>query len=173
MGSIGTVEREENKDLAELLQSGFRYALSLTHDESRAQDLLQDAWVAILASGGPRSKGYLYASIRSRFIDRYRRERLMLIESLDTAQDGSPGQGVAAPGPDEAILADLYSLERALGLLRAEEREALFLTAAEGYSAREIAELTGRPRGTVLSLIHRARQKLLQALDTFKMDVQP
>ncbi|MBI2566581.1 MAG: RNA polymerase sigma factor [Candidatus Schekmanbacteria bacterium] len=151
---------DSDQDMAELLQRGFRYALSLTHDESRAEDLLQDAWVAVLAAGGTSSKGYLYAGIRSRFIDRYRRERLVVIESLDA----EVGAALQARAPDEAILADVASLERALGSLRAEEREALYLSAAEGYSAGEIAALTGRPRGTVLSLIHRGRQKLLRLL---------
>ena len=51
-----------------------------------------------------------------------------------------------------------------LAKLRDIEREALFLHIVEGYSANEIATLTGRPRGTVLSLIHRSRKKLA-ALD--------
>ena len=55
---------------------------------------------------------------------------------------------------DEAIL------EEALGSLRPPEREALYLATVEDYTAQEIADLTGRPRGTVLSMIHRARKKL-------------
>lgn len=57
------------------------------------------------------------------------------------------------PSPDP-------ELERALDQLRATEREILFLSVLEEYSAREIAELTGRPRGTILSIIHRAKKKL-------------
>ena len=56
-------------------------------------------------------------------------------------------------------------LEGALTRLRAPEREALFLNVVEGYTAREIAALTNQPRGTVLSLIHRAKQQLRQALE--------
>ena len=47
------------------------------------------------------------------------------------------------------------TLEQLLAKLRDIEREALFLHVVEGYSAVEIAALTGRPRGSVLSLIHR------------------
>jgi len=36
----------------------------------------------------------------------------------------------------------------------------LFLSVIEGYTAEEIAALTDSTRGTVLSLIHRSRQKL-------------
>jgi len=44
--------------------------------------------------------------------------------------------------------------------LRETEREVLFLSVVEGYTADEIAKLTGSTRGTVLSLIHRSRLKL-------------
>lgn len=40
----------------------------------------------------------------------------------------------------------------------------LFLTAVEGYTTAEIAQLTGRPRGTILSALHRAKKKLRQLL---------
>jgi RNA polymerase sigma-70 factor (ECF subfamily) len=56
------------------------------------------------------------------------------------------------------------SLDRALGSLRTEERETLFLAVVEGYTAEEIAELTARPRGTILSLLYRTKAKLRNLL---------
>ncbi|MHC4958183.1 MAG: RNA polymerase sigma factor [Planctomycetota bacterium] len=143
-------------ELEALLQRGYRYALSLTHDESRAEDLLQDAVVGLLRhdrlhDGGGHA-GYLFATIRNRFIDRYRKERFLVMESLEAAPE------LALDEPDDAI--DGERLELALGTLRPQEREALYLAAVEDYTAREIGDLTGRPRNTVLSLIHRARAKL-------------
>lgn len=41
----------------------------------------------------------------------------------------------------------------------------LLLSAVEGYTAREIGEMLDLPRGTVLSLMHRARTKLRRWLD--------
>ena len=55
-------------------------------------------------------------------------------------------------------------LDELLAFLRPEEREALYMNAVEGYSAREIAELTDRPRNTVLSLIHRGKKKFRDAI---------
>ena len=40
------------------------------------------------------------------------------------------------------------------------EREAIFLHHVHGHTAEEIAVLTAQPRGTVLSLLHRALEKL-------------
>jgi len=48
--------------------------------------------------------------------------------------------------------------------LRPNEREALYLNAVEGYTAREIAKQTDMPRNTVLSLIFRARKKLAEII---------
>ena len=55
-------------------------------------------------------------------------------------------------------------IELLMSRLRPEESEALYLNVVEGYTASEISEQTGSPRGTILSLIHRAREKLAKAL---------
>ena len=155
--------------LGDLLERGYRYALALTHDPDGAADVLQDACVATLSAAGPWSAGYLCAAIRTRFIDQYRRRRLVVLEPY--AEPGDPGdppsadlRPEASPGDEDRIRAELVSVERALGMLRPEEREVLYLTAVEGHTAQEIAELTSRPRGTVLSLIHRGRRKLREIL---------
>ncbi len=149
------------QDLEELLRRGFRFALALAHDEARAEDLLQDAWVAILRRGAPRHVGYLFQTIRNRFLDQEKRERLVTLEPLD-AHDKAEELAFldrASSWPD------VESVYRALGGLRPVEREAVYLAAVEGYTVREIAELTGRPIGTVSSLIQRARRKLRDLLN--------
>ena len=60
---------------------------------------------------------------------------------------------------------DQEVLEDALGELRPNERAALYLSAVEGYTAREIGELLDMPRGTVLSLMHRGRNRLRRLLE--------
>ena len=146
-------------DLEAYLQRGYRYALSLTHDPSSAEDLVQDAMVALLRRGAERKVGYLIATIRNRFIDLYRRERLVVMGPLDEVGD----EAVFALDARESDV-DPERLEQALSILRPAEREALYLAAVEDYTAQEIADLTRRPRGTVLSLIHRARGKLRKHL---------
>jgi RNA polymerase sigma-70 factor (ECF subfamily) len=150
-------------DLADLLRHGFRYAFSLTHDRSRAEDLLQDAWVAVLKANGPHTRGYLLSAIRSRFINLYRRERIVPTVSLTGLIDSTRVDRGAEDST--SFLPDLLALEKSLSSLRSAEREALFLSAVEGYTAQEIADLTDQPRGTVLSLIHRARVKLRRSLE--------
>ena len=66
----------------------------------------------------------------------------------------------SAANVSAAVLILSGALDRALSRLRPQERAALVLSAVEGYTAREIAEFLDCPRGTVLSLMFRARQKL-------------
>lgn len=141
-----------------LLDSGYRYAISLTHDPAEAEDLIQDACLAILASGAPWERPYLFATIRNRFIDRYRRNRKVMFVALDDG-DGRRTEPVEFDWEAPDVL-ETGRLDRALGALRVDEREALFLAVVEGYTAEEIGRLTSRPRGTILSLLHRAKRKL-------------
>jgi len=149
---------DERELLQNLLQRGYRYALSLTHNNEKAEDLLQDAWLSVLSKGGPRHVGYLFATIRNRFIDLDRRAAVLLVEPLE--EGDLAGMEPQAALEAEEVRVELLALESALGTLRPEEREVLFLTAVEGFTAREVSQLTRRPRGTILSLAYRARIKL-------------
>lgn len=142
-------------EIKSLLQHGYRYALSMTHNTTRAEDLLQDAWVAILQANGPLEKNYLFSAIRSRFINTSKRDRLVPMVPLET--DKMENQE-----DDVYVAADNDALADSLATLRPVEREAIYLSAVEGYTAEEIAIHTNQPRGTILSLIHRSRKKLRQ-----------
>ncbi|HYS54326.1 MAG TPA: RNA polymerase sigma factor [Thermoanaerobaculia bacterium] len=151
-----------------LLERGYRYAFSLAHDAIEAEDLLQDACVAILASGGSWEPAYVFTTIRNRFIDRYRRNRKILFLSLDHEGEGGEGEHGDLNWDAPDVLQN-GQLGRAIGSLRAEEREALFLAVVEGYTAEEIAVLTSRPRGTILSLLYRTKAKLRDLLHQQKV----
>ncbi|MCU7923441.1 MAG: RNA polymerase sigma factor [Candidatus Thiodiazotropha sp. (ex Dulcina madagascariensis)] len=159
---------KQTNDMRELLRRGYRYAFSLTHDKTRAEDLLQDAWVSTLKTGGVLRRAYLFSAIRSRFLDSCRRAQLVVFESLDEEVDAGQQHTPA----DEIVLANLQMLERSLSTLRPIEREVLLLSDLEGYTAQEISELTGHPRGTVLSLIHRSRRRLKHYLCILGEEVQ-
>ena len=79
-----------------------------------------------------------------------------------------PGHALRATEALRAIeIADrkqFYWALHASLVARPEERELLFLAEVEGYSAREIGEITERPRGSVLSALHRAKGKLRKRL---------
>jgi RNA polymerase sigma factor (sigma-70 family) len=141
--------------LEALLQRAYRYALSLTHKHSWAEDLVQEACVRISKRRGPWDFAYIRMVIKNIFIDQYRKQQKISFQSLESATIES----------NEPMSEELdEDLEKALGQLRPEEREMLYLNAVENYSAAELAQLAKRPRGTILSMIHRAKEKLRRCL---------
>ena len=144
----------------ELLQSGFQYAYALTHHHHDAEDLVQAAWLKLHQRYGTvTTKALFFTTIRNLYIDQYRRRQRVRFVTL-TGEHESFSASEKTTREETKV-----AIEQMLAKLRDIEREALFLHIVEGYSANEIATLTGRPRGTVLSLIHRSRKKLA-ALDT-------
>lgn len=141
----------------ELLQGGFRYALSLTHHRQDAEDLTQEAWLNLCRRyGAARSRAALFTTIRNLFIDRCRRARVVGFDSLDASPEDPPAVATIAAGTRD-------DLDQLLGSLRPGEREVIFLHHIEGHTADEVGVLTRQPRGTVLSLLHRAFKKLRAA----------
>ncbi|MEM9157599.1 MAG: RNA polymerase sigma factor [Verrucomicrobiota bacterium] len=139
----------------ELVQAGYRYALSIARHHEDAQDLVQQAWLKLQrAYGKVEGTPVLFRAIRNLFYDQKRRSKIVQFEPIDSTPE---------PGKLESKGVSL-DMELVMSKLRQEEREALFLNVVEGYTASEISEQTGTPRGTILSHIHRARQKLAKAL---------
>lgn len=151
------VEDDDRVAERELLQAGFRYALSLSHHHHDAEDLVQQAWMKCANKyGDVKNRTMIYTTIRNLFYDRCRRGKIISFEPIpdgfDTVDSSSGENCVGESGDLEVLLAQLKS----------NEREALYLNAVEGRTAQEIADLTGSPRNTILSTIHRARKKLAQ-----------
>tara|TARA_Y100000815_G_C13100492_1_gene409217 strand:- start:9 stop:533 length:525 start_codon:yes stop_codon:yes gene_type:complete len=144
---------QEAAQFRELAQSGFRYALSLAHHHHDAEDLAQQAWLKLQRNGSsPIVRGPLFKTIRNLFIDSLRRKGIIEFETL-------PEETLLAEEPvsEPGVTGDLDYL---LGQLKAGDRELLYLHCVEGYTAQEISDLIGRPRGTILSSINRAKAKL-------------
>jgi len=159
-----TDEIQTGDRLGGLLNHAYRFALALTHDAPRAEDLVQEACLAVIKAKGPWKRQYLLTAVRTRFIDHLRRDQAGVVVPLDGEAHADPADearlwDLALPIHDQALL------ERALGELRPHERSALYLSAVEGYTAREISELLDLPRGTVLSLMYRGRNRLRSLLE--------
>ncbi len=143
---------------AERLQSGYRYALALTHHPEDAQDLVQEAWLNLCRRyGRVESNALLCTAVRNLFVDQCRRKKIVQFESIDQPE---PPELPAISDAEPGLKGDLAAL---LAVLRPVERETLFLHYYQGHTAEEIAQLTGQPRNTVLSLLHRSIAKLREA----------
>ncbi len=143
----------------ELLQDGYRFALSLVHDTSDAEDLVQESWIKLYERYGKvETRTLLFTVIRNNFIDQWRRKKSVPMVDMDAVTE--PHASESNPS-DKMLLQKVYA---ALDQLPPQEREALYLQCIEEYTAQEISDLTGQPRGTILSRISRGRQKLLALL---------
>lgn len=153
------------------LNSAFRYCCALTGCESRAADLLQDGLERYLRreqsakeADKARDQGVMLRRIlRNRHIDLCRCDHTHLQDDLTRLDDQDAGASslgsIGFQCLEDLILAQ-DELEQIWTQLTASERELLHLWAVEGYTAREVSELLGQPRGSVLSRIHRLRQRL-------------
>ncbi len=148
------------ENIEELLQRGYCYAISLTHNDAMAEDIVQDACMRIIQAKKGWHKALFFTIIRNRFIDLYRHSKKLEIYSVDGPGTQSVTSDWGVQPNAETDLANAQILDSALKKLKQEQREALYLSVVEGYTAREISQLTRTPRNTVLSHIHRARKKL-------------
>ena len=97
----------------------------------------------------------LFTIIRNLYFDRLRRNNIVTFEPIEDDNIFLSEQMVGSYG-------ETLDIDFVLANLKSEEREAIYLNFVEGYSAREIGKMTGKPRNTVLSLLYRAKQKLSQ-----------
>jgi RNA polymerase sigma-70 factor (ECF subfamily) len=84
-----------------------------------------------------------------------------------------PDRTVVSPADTEAAaVANLLgeTVHEAMWQLPAEQREAVTLMDLCGFTAAEVATLTGAPRGTVLSRVHRDHRRLAKLLEEVAPD---
>ena len=142
-----------------LLNELFRYCFALTGNESDAYDLLQasiEKYLRKAIVSVENETAYLKRIIRNHYIDEYRKQSRVDLESFDevvTYVDINTK-------PLEQIVASQRQVESVWLLLSDSEREILYFWAVEGYSTSELASILDMPRGTLLSKIHRLRARL-------------
>lgn len=144
----------ERADVLEFVNAGFRYAFSLTNNRHDAEDLVQQACLKVVRQKGSIvERGYLFVTIRNLFVDRCRRQSVL---SFSPLKEEANGDGASCVHQIDSRL----DVETILATLSERERELIYLNCIEGFSAQEISEITGQPRGTILSLLSRSRKKL-------------
>lgn len=133
------------------------YALKLTRDPDRRDDLIQTAFVKALENRhqftpGTNLGGWLLVIIRNTYFTESRRKlRTVMSEWSDAALD------VADPRDTQRAIEARFAIQEHLATLTPRQREAVTNIAGYGYSYREAAEIIGIPPGTVKSRLNRAR----------------
>jgi RNA polymerase sigma-70 factor (ECF subfamily) len=145
------------------------FAISLTGDADRADDLVQEAlvkaWSAFASfQEGTSLRAWLFTILRNVFFSQYRKRR----REVQDVDGIAAGQLVSQPEQDVRL--DLDDFKAALDRLPPDQREALILIGASGFSYEEAAEICGCAIGTVKSRVNRARTRLLEMLDLSSAD---
>ena len=141
-----------------------RYARALLRDRDAAEDLLQDvlarAWSRLhLWRPGTSLRTWLFAIMHNlhanQVRDRSRRPAPTAVEEDHPAFAARAEQGDGL---------ELAALEAALARLPEEQRAVVLLVGLEQLSYRDAAEALSVPVGTVMSRLHRGREKLREML---------
>ena len=131
----------------------FRFALRYTGDEDESNDAVQDCLVTLWENHSKihadRAKGYLMRVLYHRLVDRHRRRKRLAGESLIPEESYCPHNDYELHDSIEKMLATLPEVQRMLLLLRD----------LEGYSYKEMADMTGLNEQQVMTYLYRARVK--------------
>lgn len=144
-------------------------ALRVVGGRDEAEDVVHDAFVAVWrkidrfdAERGS-LRGWLMTVVRNRAIDRVRARRTTV--DVDAADERSLLRTGPNPTWEDALgRAAAGDLRAALAELPVEQRRAVELAYFEGYTYREVAELTGVPAGTANGRLRLALTKLRDSL---------
>jgi RNA polymerase sigma-70 factor (ECF subfamily) len=139
------------------------FAMSLSGNADRADDLVQETVTRAMASIGSFTPGtnmaaWLFTILRNRFRSEYRKRRREVEDP-----DGSYLASLKAP-PEQFGRLEFKELIKALAKLPHVQREALLLVAASGFSYDEAAAICDVAVGTIKSRVSRARQLLAELL---------
>lgn len=139
------------------------FAISLCGDVTMANDLVQETMLKAWSNRdkftpGTNFKAWLFTILRNTYFSDLRRSRRE-IQDVD-------GQHAAlmSSGPEQECHLELKDFVRALEQLSPDQREALILVGAEGFSYDEAAAVCGCAVGTVKSRVNRARNKIAEIM---------
>jgi RNA polymerase sigma-70 factor (ECF subfamily) len=139
------------------------FAVSLCGDIERADDLVQEtllkAWDHLESfQEGTNLRAWLFTILRNTYFSECRKRRREVED-----RDGDKAANLAVhPGQQGHV--DMQDFRRALGCLPPDQREALILVGAAGFSYEEAARISGCAIGTIKSRVNRARSKLAELL---------
>jgi RNA polymerase sigma-70 factor, ECF subfamily len=153
--------------LVEVLPRLRRFALSLTGDRDRADDLVQEACVRALASAsqwqpGTRLDSWVYKIAQNLWFDRLRSAKVRGVETdIDDHMHlvGVDGRAVVEERSTLAIVS------KRISELSQDQQLLVGLICVDGLSYKEAADTLGLPIGTVMSRLSRARISLNEAME--------
>ncbi len=166
----------------------YGLALRILRNEEQAKDAVQDSFLKVYRSldrfeGRAGFYTWLYRIVMNQCLDHKRRDKSdrevewndeSAVGVLDASElAASPaGRDADWEAPDVAIERSeiRQAVARAINALPEDARRTIQLREIDGLSYKEIAEAMGIPKGTVMSRLHYARQRLRELLQEAGID---
>src|SRR6202045_2585148 len=139
------------------------FAISLSGNGDRADDLVQETLLRALANidsfqPGSNLPAWLFTILRNLFRSDYRKRRREVEDA-----DGNYAKTLKTQ-PAQGAHLEFEEFRTALDKLPQDQREALILVGASGFSYEDAANICGCAVGTIKSRVNRARSKLAALL---------
>jgi RNA polymerase sigma-70 factor (ECF subfamily) len=145
------------------------FAISLCGNVDRADDLVQETLLRALANinsfqPGTNMSAWLFTILRNHFRSEYRKRRREVEDG-----DGSYAETLKSH-PEQYGRVEFEEFRTALAKLPPDQREALVLVGASGFSYEEAATICECAVGTIKSRVNRARTRLSELMQIDSAD---
>jgi len=154
-----TLDPELRQAMLAAVPSLRAFAISLCGNVDRADDLVQEALLRALTNiesfePGTNMPAWLFTILRNQFRSEYRKRRREVEDA-----NGKYAENLKSL-PEQPGHIEFAEFREALGQLPSDQREALILIGASGFSYEEAAKICGCAVGTIKSRVNRARTRL-------------
>ena len=161
-------QEQYNEEILPCVPDLSRTAMRLARGTALADDLVQEtlarAWQARSSfRPGTNARAWTHRILFNTYINHYRKKKRER-EALEELR----GLSRVSAGPAHEGFGD--EVAAALGALRPEFREAIELVDLGDFSYQDAADQLACPVGTVMSRLHRGRQRLKRALRGYALD---
>ena len=155
--------KEYNKAVEEYSDGVYRFILKNLRDSDRASDVVQDSveklWMHVAEIDFKVARSWLFTTAYNQMIDMLRRESKMVLTGEHNDRDLYY----------EGSYTDLSEvLNKALARLPEQQRSVIMLRDYEGYSYKEIGEITDMSEAQVKISIYRGRMELKRYIRTIE-----
>jgi RNA polymerase sigma-70 factor, ECF subfamily len=145
------------------------FAISLSGNVHTANDLVQETMLKAWSNqskfeAGTNFKSWLFTILRNTYFSDFRRGKRE-VQDVEGA-----AAAMLSTQPEQPGHMDLMDFKKSLAKLSDDQREALILVGAEGFSYEEAADICGCAVGTIKSRVNRARTRLADLMSVSAVD---
>ena len=166
------------RDVVALRETLYRHAFRLSYNHTDAEDLVQETMMKAYGAfhsfqPGSNLNAWLFRILTNTYINGYRKKKRQPVQySTELVTDQHLAEAYAHCAPtgmrsseDEALdLLPDNDIKAAMQALPQQFRDVVYYADVQGFRYKEIAALMKIPTGTVMSRLHRGRQRLRSLL---------